>query len=65
MDTFLPMDTACLMTASACMYICIYICIYIYIYIMTASAQVTEQGGAFTLANYADGYEMWLSVQPK
>ena len=32
---------------------------------MTASTQVLEQGGAFTLANYADGYEMWLTVQPK
>ena len=47
------------------MYVYMYIYMYIYIYIMTASAQVTEQGGAFTLANYADGYEMWLSVQPK
>ena len=27
--------------------------------------QVVEIGGAFTLANYADGYEMWLNVKPK
>ena len=26
--------------------------------------RVCETGNAFTLANYADGYEMWLSVEP-
>jgi hypothetical protein len=24
-----------------------------------------EKEGAFTLANYADGYEMWLNVEPQ
>ena len=25
--------------------------------------EVMEKEGAFTLANYADGYEMWLTVE--
>ena len=27
--------------------------------------EVMEKEGAFTLANYADGYEMWLNVEPQ
>jgi len=27
--------------------------------------QVNEKGKAFTLANFADGYEMWLNITPK
>jgi len=30
-----------------------------------AGFEVTDPGGAFTLANYPDGYEMWLNVKPK
>lgn len=29
-----------------------------------AGFKVTEAGSAFTLANFADGYEMWLKVEP-
>ncbi len=25
--------------------------------------RVTEKGGAFTLASYCDGYELWLTVE--
>ncbi len=27
--------------------------------------KVTEEGNAFTLASYCDGYELWLSVEAK